>query len=498
MGTENKINEDAVPLVCESSDLTGTDLTPEEGFILSRLDGLTNVKTVCGISGLGREKTMDMIQSLYDKGMITFHGEEPSCSADETDDGLEDEEIIDSGAELETEAQADREGGEQAKTEDVGAGVGEGGPGDDLSPLKSRLRGKLPKGDDLLSVVEEIFVNLEHLSYYDVLGLGMKADQKQVKKAYLRATKSFHPDRFYRRADPETKRKLQEIFKQVNKGYKLLSDEEARKEYDDSLGEVDDEFYDEEVEAAPTASRTRTVKGEASPFRRIKVARQKPIEEKVRAPKKKAEKPKPKGPRLKVGMKGGRRPRSKLMEKIQKIKAEEGTENIDQAERLYEGAMVEREKGNMNAAKINLQLAIQYAPGVRRYKEALEGLDKMESSIKAIKEFKAGIQARADGYVKDAMRHFKTAMRLGYDNSRLYNNLAELLMELDNNYDGARTMVLKAIEMEEGVADYHMTLARAYRGMDKKAAAKVQFEKVLEIEPKNKQATKELKALKRG
>ena len=90
------------------------------------------------------------------------------------------------------------------------------------------------------------------------------------------------------------------------------------------------------------------------------------------------------------------------------------------------------------------------------------------------------------------------AMSLGYDSSRLYHKIAELMIELDKNFEGARAMVLKAIEMEEGVADFHMTLARVYKGMGQKAAAKVQLEKVLKLEPKNKLAAKELKALKRG
>jgi tetratricopeptide (TPR) repeat protein len=71
-------------------------------------------------------------------------------------------------------------------------------------------------------------------------------------------------------------------------------------------------------------------------------------------------------------------------------------------------------------------------------------------------------------------------------------------MELDNNFERARTLILKAIEMEPGIADYYMTLARAYKGMDKKSAAIAQLEQVLKIDPKNKLAAKEIKALKRG
>jgi curved DNA-binding protein CbpA len=323
-----------------------------------------------------------------------------------------------------------------------------------------------------------------------------------VKKAYLRRTKSFHPDRFYRRADRQFREKVQEVFKQLNKGFSTISDAEKKREYDQTLGHEDTAAGPEEaLESAAISSRARTVKGE-SPWKRIRVSKQKPVEERYRAPKRVTEEKKPSGPKLKLGLKDGANPMSPLLKKVMQIKKEHeqgaGQPLHEQAERLFKGAMMEIDRNHFNAAKINLRLAIQYAPHEKKYKETLKQLEEKEEKQRAVLEFKAGMDAQAEGDLKGAVRHFREALRLGYENAKLYHRLADLMMEVENNYEKGKALALKAIEMEPGVSDYHITLARAYKGMGQKAAAIIQLEKVLQMDPKNKLIAKELKALRKG
>ncbi|HUT52464.1 MAG TPA: DnaJ domain-containing protein [bacterium] len=462
----------AVPLVCEGDDLLAQNVTPEEGFLISRLHGTLTVEALCSQTGLGKQKTLALLASLRKKGIISFHDHECAAPREDTApaaDAVEPDPASAPAARVFT-----------------------------LSELKKIIRKERPKGEQLVPVIEAIFENLEHLSYYDLLGISGKADQQQVKKAYLKATKSFHPDRFYRKADREFRRKLQEIFKQANKGYRALSDEEARKAYDASLGVVEEEPEEEVIEAAPLKARSRSVKGEPSPWKRIRVSKARPVEEKTRAPKRVEEPAKPKGPMLKLGFGEASKPVSALLQKMEKAKQESQGAYLDQAEKFYKGAMIEKERRNLNAAKINLKLALEYSRGNPKYKEALAELEKREGAQKGEQEFKRGLDAQAEGDLRSAAMHYKEALRAGFENAKLLQRLAELVMELDNNFERARGLVLKAIEMEPGIVDYHMTLARAYKGLNQKAAAIVQLEKVLKIEPKNKLAAKEIKALKRG
>ena len=62
--------------------------------------------------------------------------------------------------------------------------------------------------------------------YYDVLGVGRNADDAQIKKAYRRLAKKYHPDTNPGNAEAEKK------FKEVTEAYNVLSDKEKKKLYD--------------------------------------------------------------------------------------------------------------------------------------------------------------------------------------------------------------------------------------------------------------------------
>jgi len=62
--------------------------------------------------------------------------------------------------------------------------------------------------------------------FYKVLGVGEKADPDEIKKAYRRLAKKYHPDA--NRDNP----KAAERFKEVGEAYSVLSDPKKRKQYD--------------------------------------------------------------------------------------------------------------------------------------------------------------------------------------------------------------------------------------------------------------------------
>ena len=62
--------------------------------------------------------------------------------------------------------------------------------------------------------------------YYDVLGVTKKASSQDIKSAYRKLAKKYHPD-----TNPGDK-KAEQLFKEVTEAYNVLSDEEKRKLYD--------------------------------------------------------------------------------------------------------------------------------------------------------------------------------------------------------------------------------------------------------------------------
>jgi curved DNA-binding protein len=67
---------------------------------------------------------------------------------------------------------------------------------------------------------------MEYKDYYKILGVGRDASEKDIKRAYRRLARQFHPD-----VNPDNKQ-AEERFKEINEAHEVLSDPEKRTKYD--------------------------------------------------------------------------------------------------------------------------------------------------------------------------------------------------------------------------------------------------------------------------
>lgn len=67
---------------------------------------------------------------------------------------------------------------------------------------------------------------MQYRDYYEILGVKKDASQEQIKKAYRKLARKYHPD--VNPDDPNAEEK----FKDINEAYQVLSDEEKRSKYD--------------------------------------------------------------------------------------------------------------------------------------------------------------------------------------------------------------------------------------------------------------------------
>ena len=67
---------------------------------------------------------------------------------------------------------------------------------------------------------------MEFKDYYKILGVDRKASQPEIKKAYRKLAKQYHPDK-----NPDDKA-AEKKFKDISEAYEVLGDEENRKKYD--------------------------------------------------------------------------------------------------------------------------------------------------------------------------------------------------------------------------------------------------------------------------
>src|SRR5246127_392609 len=71
---------------------------------------------------------------------------------------------------------------------------------------------------------------IEFKDYYKVLGVPRNASQEDIKKAFRKLARQYHPD------VAKDKKRAEEKFKEINEAYEVLGDPQNRSKYD-NLGE---------------------------------------------------------------------------------------------------------------------------------------------------------------------------------------------------------------------------------------------------------------------
>jgi len=172
-----------VPRLAEDWQARGRSLSPEEGFLLSRIDGRTTWGVLRQIGGLPPEQVDRCLERWLDGGLVEI---------------------------------APRPGAGSAR-----APRGETEPGVDLSP-------------ELQREIAAMEAALER-PYHELLGVARDADPKAIKRAYFTLSKRFHPDRYFRRQIGSFRGRLERIFKKLAEAYELLSDPLTRAEVERSF-----------------------------------------------------------------------------------------------------------------------------------------------------------------------------------------------------------------------------------------------------------------------
>ncbi len=78
-------------------------------------------------------------------------------------------------------------------------------------------------------VLRELKESEDNYEYYTLLNVDKNADQEQVRKAYHRLCRLYHPDRYQ---DEDKQKTATELFRNIQEAYKILSDPRTRAMYD--------------------------------------------------------------------------------------------------------------------------------------------------------------------------------------------------------------------------------------------------------------------------
>ena len=199
------------PTLNTAANLTEVRLTPAEGFVLSRVDGLTSYEGICQLSGMPIAATLDILRKLRREGLILNPGEKPAKPDP-----------------FKAPASAQASPGTASRprrrlTLGVPVTVSLLEVHDDGSPVD---RAELDKGpgleEETKARILRLHRRLKTLKPHELLALSPGADPAMVKRAYFAASKELHPDRFYGKDIGPYRDKLSDIFAQLTRAFEQL------------------------------------------------------------------------------------------------------------------------------------------------------------------------------------------------------------------------------------------------------------------------------------
>src|SRR5574342_592563 len=163
---------------------------------------------------------------------------------------------------------------------------------------------------------------LDQLDYFGVLKLSQTAGVAEVKAAYHRESRAYHPDRFAALPDQALREQIGRIYRRINEAYTVLRDDAKRKKYVADISGPD---------------REKKLRFTEADEAQVKDAQKKKIEEQF-----------------------GQTPNGR---------------------KFYAAAMADIQAGRWDAAERNLKSALMYEPQNARFKEQMALVEKSRPKV---------------------------------------------------------------------------------------------------------------------
>lgn len=196
-------NKDCIPSFMDNPMLLfqKVSLTPEEGFIFSRIDGHLTMGEIEKISSMSRERCVKILYGLHLIGLIEFSQSHDSFFYEEARKDVM-ENIM-----------------EQVESEEESA----------------RMPELTEKQKVFVKEVVAFYEDLDKINFYQLLDVAEEEEIFQIKRNYYKLMKRYHPDRFTGEQFSDISGKLDEIVSRLTEAFQILKDEDIRKAYDIKL-----------------------------------------------------------------------------------------------------------------------------------------------------------------------------------------------------------------------------------------------------------------------
>ena len=178
--------------------LQDVTLSPEEGFILSRVDGSQSPKSIASMSPLSEKETARTLLGLLEAGIL-------------------------------------EEAGPMQESANEPSGPTKRSPEESVPPPPGPSQPLEVAVDAQASAkreVENLYQQCQGQDHWQVLEVERGASKEEMTAAFRRKTSLYHPDRYHHIRDRDFQEKLSHLFHRIREAYETLSTEENAKGYD--------------------------------------------------------------------------------------------------------------------------------------------------------------------------------------------------------------------------------------------------------------------------
>lgn len=186
-------------------------LTPQEAYVLSRIDGLIDVDSLLAIAGATRPVAAKVIYALLSCGLVEWKTDESS------------------------------------RRETTGT----------PATLNVEVAAALPTepSPEHAALVHTTWRRIDWLTHYDLLAVSRDGSVDDVRRAYFERSRLFHPDLAHRPDLAGLGKELSAVFERLKVAHDTLVDPEARAQYDRTLDDAPAVVFGEVSAADPRAQR---------------------------------------------------------------------------------------------------------------------------------------------------------------------------------------------------------------------------------------------------
>jgi curved DNA-binding protein CbpA len=173
------MSEERIPRQVEGVDVRQSDITAQEAFVYSCIDGILNVEDIADLTVQAPAAVSESIERLISLGLAEW--------------------VL---------------------------------PKFSSAPPKTELVEDVDIDEGLQKQILDMFQRVHKLNHYEILGVTIEASRSDIRKAYFALSKTFHPDSYFGKELGSFKAKMEVIFRKTTDAYEALGRPKKREAYD--------------------------------------------------------------------------------------------------------------------------------------------------------------------------------------------------------------------------------------------------------------------------